>query len=342
MSAGPAIAGIRAPEVLPRRVVALGGGTGLPAVLRGLKTILGRRDVDALTAVVTMSDDGGSSGRLRQSMGLPPPGDVRNCLVALSEEEDALAAIFQHRYGESPELRGHSVGNLILAALAEQTGSFLNAVEVSSRVLRTAGRILPATLDDIRLVAELVDGGRVIGETAIATCGRRIGRISLLPRDARPAPGVIKAIHEAELVVLGPGSLFTSLVPHLAVRGVAQALRETRAVVMLVANLVSGKGEVVGLDPGDELAVIEDHAGGKIVQGVLVHEGPIDEDILARYRAEGAAPFRWRDGSDRRVHVERRNLLAPGPKLRHDPSATAAGLLAAWRRLRPSSMARER
>ena len=216
----------------PRRIVALGGGTGLPAVLRGLRPLASDEDVSALTAVVTMTDDGGSSGRLRRTRGLPPPGDVRNCLVALAEEEDLLAGLFQHRYSGSEELGGHTVGNLILAALAERSGSFLKAVETFSRVLRTAGRILPATEDDVVLEAELEDGSSLIGETQIASCGRTIRRVALRPRSVTPTPGVLESIRAADLIVLGPGSLFTSLLPNLVVDGVGRALRETRAVVL--------------------------------------------------------------------------------------------------------------
>lgn len=314
---------------VPRRVVALGGGTGLPAVLRGLRDVLPRED-EALTAVVTMADDGGSSGRLRRTMGLPPPGDVRNCLVALAEEEDMLAGLFQHRYGASEELGGHSVGNLILAALAEKTGSFLKAVEMSSRVLRTAGRILPSTQQDVRLEALLEDGTRLLGETLVNACEKRIRRISLRPYGVEPTPGVAEAILQADLVVLGPGSLYTSVLPNIVIEGVARAIRRTGGAVVLVANLVSEHGEAAGLDLQDHLEVIEEHVGGGVVDAVVVHEGPVAEEILARYAKEGAVPLRWPAGTHRRVEIVRRDLLADGPKLRHDPAATAQGLLEAW------------
>ncbi len=317
-------------ESKPRRVVALGGGTGLPAVLRGLRHHVGNGDVTRLTAVVAMSDDGGSSGRLRKSMGLPPPGDVRNCLVALAEEEDLLSGLFQYRYAGSEELSGHSLGNLILAALTEQTGCFVKAVEVTSRVLRTVGRILPATLEDVKLEARLADGRRVIGETRIAGCEERIERIALRPGSARPTPGVIESILEADLVVIGPGSLYTSLLPNLVLDGIAAALRTTAAPVVLVANLVSERGEAAGLDLVDHLEVIERHAGAPIVDAVLANEAPIPADVLERYREEGASPLSWPARGHRRVRVLQRNLLAAGRKLRHDPAATAAGLIEVW------------
>jgi len=318
----------------PRRIVALGGGTGLPGVLRGLRALAPSDDATALTAIVAMSDDGGSSGRLRRSRGLPPPGDVRNCLVALSAEEDLLAGLFQHRYGGERELGGHNLGNLILAALAEQTGSFLRAVDVSSRVLRTVGRILPVTLEDVVLEARLADGSTLEGESTIGASERPIVRVALRPDSARPTPGVVEAIHDADLVVLGPGSLFTSVIPCFALVEVARALRETRAVRVLVANLVGEPGEGVGLKIEDHVRLIEEHAGGRILDAVLKNEGPIDEATLRRYRAEGSVPL-VASGSLGGIRVVRRDLLASGPKLRHEPTRTTDGLVAVWRQLRP-------
>jgi uncharacterized cofD-like protein len=324
------IAGSRS-DALPRRAVALGGGSGLPAVLRGLRSFVASGEIADLTGVVAMSDDGGSSGRLRRVRGLPPPGDVRNCLVALSEDEDLLAGLFKHRYDGEGELAGHNLGNLILAALAEQTGSFLKAVQVTSRVLRTAGRILPVTTEDVRLTADLEDGSRLTGESLIGPCLKRIRRVSLQPASARPTPGVIEAILEADLVVIGPGSLFTSVMPTLVLEGVSRALCETRAVRVFVANLVSERGESSGLDLKDHLRILEDHAGGRAVDVIVVHEGAIGAGTLERYEAEGAVPLALREDVFDGRRVLHHDLLAPGPKLRHDPGATAQALVAAWR-----------
>jgi uncharacterized cofD-like protein len=299
-------------------------------------------DTNALTAIVTMTDDGGSSGRLRRSRGLPPPGDVRNCLVALSPDEDLLSGLFQHRYEGGEELGGHTVGNLILAALAEQTGSFLKAVEVSAKVLRTQGRILPATLEDVILEATFEDGSRIAGETRIAASGLRIREVSLSPGSVPATPGVLEAIREADLAVLGPGSLYTSLTTNLVVNGVGDALRRTRAVVVFVANLATEKGESEGMDLVDHIEVLERHAGGAFLDAALVHEGPIDTAILSRYRAEGAEPLYWPDRGSTRVQVLSRNLLAPGEKLRHDPVRTADGLLEAWEMLSATPRLRAR
>ena len=332
MSAPASIAGHRRqrPRRL-RRVAALGGGTGLPAVLRGMRDRLALDDRSALTAVVTMTDDGGSSGRLRRTLGALPPGDVRRCLVALSEEESLMAGLFEHRYGGTAGVGGHTVGNLILTALAEQTGSFLKAVEASADVLRIRGRILPSTQDNVQLEAILDDGCRLLGETGIARTDRTIRRIRLRPGSAKPSPGVIESIRNADLVVLGPGSLFTSVIPNIVVDGVAEALRDTAAVVVLAANLVGEKGEAAGLELRDHLRVIEEHIGTPAVDAVLVHEGAIAVDVLERYRDEGSIPLGWSGPEPPGVRVIRRNLIAAGPKLRHDPVSTAAGLVAAWR-----------
>lgn len=320
-------------DAAPRKVVALGGGTGLPAVLSGLREFVANGDATALTAVVAMSDDGGSSGRLRRTRGLPPPGDVRNCLVALSAESDLLAGLFQHRYQGAEDLGGHTLGNLILAALAEQTGSFLKAVEVSSRVLRTVGRILPATLEDVTLSAELEGGERLTGESAIGECRRRIRRVSLDPPSARPTPGTAEAILSADLVVIGPGSLFTSLIPNLLIEEITEALRTTRAVRILVGNLVSERGEASGLRHRDHVRVIEEHAGGKVVDGLLVHEGAVGDAIVRRYLGEGSSPLTPPEEEIAGVQTARCDLVAEGPKLRHDPHATARGLIEMWQQL---------
>lgn len=322
------------PRDLPRRVVALGGGTGLPAVLRGLRSIVDVGTPEAITAIVAMSDDGGSSGRLRRSMGLPPPGDVRNCLVALAEEEDLLAELFQHRYESCSELGGHTAGNLILAALAESSGSFLKAVELSSHVLRTVGRILPVTQEDVVVQAELSTGEVVTGETRIAEVEGRVARIRLHPEHAAAAPEVVDSILNADLVVLGPGSLYTSVLPNIVIEEVADALRRTSAAVVWVANLVGERPEAEGLDLHDHLRVIEEHAGGPIVAGALVHSGPIQAGIVERYRAEGTEPLRWRPLQRETIEVVERDLISDGPKLRHDPSATSAGLVELFGRLR--------
>ncbi len=321
-------------DAFPRRIVALGGGTGMPTVLRGLRRFVDAGHVEALTAIVTMADDGGSSGRLRRDRGVPPPGDVRNCIVALSAEEELLKGVFQHRYNGSGELGGHTLGNLMLAALAEQTGSFLKAVEVSSRVLRTVGTILPSTLDDVALEATFEDGSRVVGESRIAAVSKRILRVELRPRDAQPTPGILDALQQADLIVLGPGSLYTSILPNIIVSGVGAALRQTGATVVLVANFVGEHGEAVELDVADHVCALEEHAGGRFLDGVLIHEGSLPEEVLDRYRAEGMALLSTGNGLQPELQVLKRPLAAVGAKLRHDPDATARGVVDLWTAVR--------
>lgn len=321
-------------QAFPSNVVAFGGGTGLPAVLRGLRGLLTDGCLEQLTAVVTMTDDGGSSGRLRRSRGVLPPGDLRNCLVALAEEEALMARLFQHRYeGAEGELAGHAVGNLILTALAEQTGCFLNAVELSSRVLNVVGRILPVTLTNVSLQATLIDGSTVLGETLVGSSGGGILRVRLSPEQAEPTPGVLEAIREADLIVLGPGSLYTSVVPILLVDGIAEAMRAARAPVLLVGNIVSEPGETDDLGLADQLRVIEEHAAGRFIDGIVVHDGPIAAEVLERYQRDGARLLSWSPSIEGAPPVQRADLVATGDKIRHDPEALAAALVSAWRKL---------
>jgi uncharacterized cofD-like protein len=309
----------------------------MPAVLRGLRRFVDAGHVEALTAIVTMTDDGGSSGRLRRDRGVPPPGDVRNCLVALSAEEELLKGVFQHRYNGSGELGGHTLGNLMLAALAEQTGSFLKAVEVSSRVLRTVGTILPSTLEDVTLEATFEDGSRVVGESRVAAVGKRIVRVELNPSSAQPTPGILDALQTADLIVLGPGSIYTSILPNVIVSGVGAALRQSQAAVVLVANFVGEHGEAVGLDVASHVSALEEHAGGRFLDGVLIHEGALPEEVLDRYREEGMALLSPGNGLRPELQVLKRSLAAVSPKLRHDPDATARGVVDLWAAVRSVS-----
>ena len=222
------------PDTSPLRVVAIGGGTGLSALLDGLKRYArpgggGTPAVD-ITAVVTVTDDGGSSGRLRRSFEVPPPGDIRNCMVALSEDSDLLARLFQYRFPAGGGLKGHSFGNLFVMALTQIMGDFPDAVRVSSEVLKIAGRIYPATTANVALEATLADGSRVTGETRISRSRVRIRSVRLTPREARPLDATLSAIAEADLITLGPGSLFTSVIPNLLVRGIPAAIRKSPAI----------------------------------------------------------------------------------------------------------------
>ena len=303
-----------------RRVVAIGGGTGLPAVLSALKRYLGSRVAD-LTAVVTVTDDGGSSGRLRDELRILPPGDIRNCLVALAEVEPLLAELFQFRFPGDGALAGHNFGNLFLAALAHVTGNFLHAVRFSSKVLAVRGTILPSTLDSVGLGAELADGRVVYGESRLAGHGAPIRRVFLEPAGARAVPEVLEAIDRADVVVLAPGSLYTSLVPNLLVGGLADAIRSTAALKIYVGNLMSEPGETDGLSLADHVEAAFAHGGPGIVDGVLAHGRPFLPAVLQRYAAAGARPV----ACDRaRLHalglwVTEADLTGPTEKARHHP-----------------------
>jgi uncharacterized cofD-like protein len=317
------------------KVVAIGGGTGLPIVLSGLKLALGslRRAgddprLDSLTAIVTVADDGGSSGRLREAYGVVAPGDVRNCLLALSDDR-VMTALFGFRFAGSGDLAGHSLGNLILTALNLMHGDFSQAVERAAQILAVSGRVLAATPSGVALAAELQDGRRVRGETAIRRAGGRIRRLRLEPGDARPLPAALDALREADLVVIGPGSLYTSLIPPLLVRELPEAVAASGARVALVMNLMAERGESDGLTAAEHVKAVIRHAPRLPIHDVLVNSAPIPEPALERYALEGGMPV----VCDRReieslgCRAIQRSLLAEGPKLRHDPRALAAALL---------------
>ena len=284
-----------------RRVVAIGGGTGLPVVLSALKRYLGSRIAD-LTAVVTVTDDGGSSGRLREELHILPPGDIRNCLVALAEVEPLMARLFQFRFGGDGALAGHSFGNLFLAALADVTGSFLQAIRTAGKVLAVQGTILPSTLESVTLGAELADGTVVHGESKLRQGKQPVRRVFVEPVAVRALPEVLEAVSRADAIVLAPGSLYTSLVPNLLVGGVGEALREATALRIYVANLMTEPGETDGLGLGDHLEALYAHAGGPVLDGVVVHGRAFRKSVLARYAHAGARP----------VVVDRERLSALG------------------------------
>ena len=263
-------------------VTALGGGTGLSSLLRGLK----RRDLD-ISAVVSVADDGGSSGRLRRELGMLPPGDIRNVLVALADDESLMGRLFQHRFADG-DLSGHPFGNLILAALTEVTGSFDEAVREASRVLKVNGRVIPGALEHVRLWAERVDGSEACGETLIASGVGACRRVWLDPEPAAN-PDALAAIADADLILLGPGSLFTSVLPHLAVGGIAEAVQSAQGLRVYVCNIMTQPGETDGLDAAMHLdRVLEMIPGG--VDVVVVHDGALEPAAIAQYRAQGQEP----------------------------------------------------
>jgi len=285
---------LRTPSV---RVVALGGGTGLSTVLRGLKEHIseqGRRKggfaISDLTAVVTVTDDGGSSGRLRREYKILPPGDIRNCLVALSKDEHLLGKLFQYRFPAGRGLAGHSFGNLFLTALTNSTGDFPKAVQVSAEVLAIRGRIFPSTAQNVTLEAVLEDGTIVAGETNISRSRKRIARVRLVPRRVRPLPEVLKALREADLILVGPGSLYTSILPNLLVEEVAEVIAHSRATRVYIANLMTQPGETEHYTVADHVRAIYEHTGRTLFDFAVVNRSAVSPTMLRRYRAQGAEP----------------------------------------------------
>ncbi len=307
----------------PLRVVAIGGGTGLSALLKGLK----RYAPLDITAVVTVTDDGGSSGRLRRDFEILPPGDIRNCMVALSEDEALLSRLFQYRFASGQGLAGHSFGNLFLAALTHITGEFSEAVKQSSRALAIMGSIYPSTSRNVQLEAELVDGTIVRGETKISRSRKRILRIHLDPRVCRPLPETLAAIANADVITLGPGSLFTSVIPNLLVSGVAKAIAKSPAVKAYFVNLMWQPGETIEFRASDHILAVQKHARvPKLIDYAVVNESAIGKAALRRYEATNVRPVENDVETIRAMGIEvvSAGLIEKGPQVRHSPEATAA------------------
>lgn len=310
----------------PLRIAALGGGTGLPRLLAGLSSAPAARPLD-VTAIVTTCDDGGSSGELRRRYGMPSPGDIRNCLVALSPAPGPLADLFQHRFPGEGGLAGHTVGNVVITALAQRLGDFGAAIRAAGELLGVRGRVLPATDRLAGLVATLDDGRVVHGESAIAAARGRVGRLQL--DAAVPAPeAALDALREADLVVFGPGSLYSSVVATLLCDGVAEALAASRAVRVLVVNLFTQPGETAGYAASDHVRAIEHHVG-LVVDAALVQATPPPAALVTSYAAQGSHPVAVDREELRELGVElvEAELFGAGDTARHDPSRLAAALL---------------
>src|SRR5256886_5302743 len=278
-------------------VVTLGGGTGLSTLLRGLKEYVTRRRDDSarrlqpisdLTAIVTVTDDGGSSGRLRRENRILPPGDIRNCMVALSQDEALLSHLFQYRFHAGRGLTGHNFGNLFLAALTHVTGDFAEAVRVSSKVLAIRGRIFPTTVANVTLEAVLENGKRVHGETRITASRTAIRRLHLNPRRVRPVLEAIEAIRHADLIVIGPGSLYTSILPNLLIPEIAHAIARSKAPRVYIANLMTQPGETTGYALSEHLNAIQRHVRGNVIDSVVPNRKSVSPDVSRRYLKQGA------------------------------------------------------
>jgi uncharacterized cofD-like protein len=319
------------------RVVALGGGTGLPALLGGLKSFLFppdrkwvlSQDLDRLTAIVTVADDGGSSGRLRRAYPTLSPGDIRNCLLALADGDPTLMAVFNYRFNGRGDVAGHSLGNLILTALNELEGNFFKAVERGSRILEIRGKVLPCTLDTVTLTAEFSDGSYVEGESQIASIRRPIRHVRIQPENALVLPEARAAILTADLIVIGPGSLYTSLIPVLLVKGIAGAIADSKARVVLVSNLMTEAGETDGYTAADHLQTIRFHAPQVQIHNVLLNSTPVPDRLLKRYASKGAFPVLQDVELLRNLGCRPvvRDLLMTGPNVHHDSAKLAQAIL---------------
>lgn len=323
------------------RVVAIGGGTGLSTLLRGLRHYVASPNpnpddcddapclISDLAAVVTVTDDGGSSGRLRRGFNMLPPGDLRNCMVALSEDEHLLSRLFRHRFRSGEGLEGHSFGNLFVAALSELTGDFAQAIKLSSQVLATRGRIYPVTNSNVTLAARMVDGSIVRGETNITASHQRIVELMLEPAEAEALPETIEAIERADLITIGPGSLFTSLITNLLVKGVPEAVASSNAVRVYISNLMTQANESLDLTASQHIERIYEHAQRPLFDYALVNTAHVSQALLDKYATEGAAPIE--------ADVERIEALgvrcitgdfaAEGDVLRHATDRAAQELL---------------
>ncbi|SHM95324.1 gluconeogenesis factor YvcK family protein [Gracilibacillus kekensis] len=271
-----------------KKIVVIGGGTGMPVLLRGLK----QHPID-LSAIVTVADDGGSSGRLRSEMEMPAPGDIRNVIAALSDVEPMLMELFQHRFTKGNGLSGHSMGNLLLAAMTSVTGDFYTGIKEISRVLNVKGNIYPIANQNMFLHAEYEDGDIVIGESNIPKANKRIRRVFLKPNPVLPLPEAVEAIHDADLVVIAPGSLYTSTLPNLIVPQIGEALRQTTAKVVYVCNVMTQVGETNHYSASDHVQAIADHIGTGCIQAIVMHNRTIDQDVQMVYAEENAEPVRY-------------------------------------------------
>lgn len=293
-----------------KKVVAIGGGTGLPAVLRGLK----KYSVD-ITAIVTVADDGGSSGMLRNELQIPPPGDIRNVLVSLSDVEPVFEKLLQHRFKTDSGLNGHSLGNLLIAALTSITGDFVKGVRELSHILNVHGQVLPAADQSIVLCAVMSDGSIVEGESSIPEANKKIEHVFLKPADIQPLPESITAIREADLITLGPGSLYTSVIPNLLVPELAEEVIRSKARKVYVCNAMTQKGETDGFSASDHILAMNRHVGCSFIDTIIANNQPIAPSIIERYAREGAEP----------VSVDRPKLEAQGLSVISAPLIKTAG-----------------
>jgi uncharacterized cofD-like protein len=323
----------------PPRIVAIGGGTGLPTVLQGLHQRLQNLPLfgdspwdpsDCLSAIVTVTDDGGSSGWMRRELGVLPPGDARNCLAALASHSSPLSRVLQYRFTKAGHLTGHTVGNLVLAALAQMTGDFAEAIQQLAGMLGIRGRVFPSTKEDVTLVAEFANGDLVRGETSIVGRGQPIRRLSL-ERPVRPLPDALRALVNADAIIVGPGSLYTSLLPNLLVGGLAPTVSGASAIRIYVANLMTQPGETDAFTLEDHLRVIHQHTGRNLFDYVFVNTKPLSDYCAGHHARLGAFAVEAPDGEQTAdgIRMIKRDfaLELPGGEVRHSPDVLAAAIM---------------
>lgn len=315
------------------KIVAIGGGTGLSSLLKGLKEYTSN-----ITAIVAVTDDGGSSGRLRDNLGILPPGDIRNCLVALADKETLMEKVLQYRF-ESGELAGHNLGNLFLAGLNNVSGGFDGAVKALSKVLAVRGQVLPATLENVVLGAELADNSQVFGECNISAIPTRIKRVFLRPEVCSPMPEALTAIQEADVIILGPGSLYTSVMPNLLVKGVANAIKSSAAHKVYICNIMTQPGETKGYSAHDHITAIFDQVG-PIVDNILVNSEPIPARLLKKYREQGASPVKVDSTKLSQLGVKTwsKYLVQQSNVVRHQPEKLAQAVMAIYDNQKTTSL----
>lgn len=312
------------------KIVAIGGGTGLSTMLKGIKKI-----TNNITAIVSVGDDGGSSGKLREELGVLPPGDIRSCIAALADDEDLVTKLFQYRFKDCEGLSGHSFGNLFITAMCSITGNMVRAVKESSSVLSIRGRVLPSTLDDMRLVAEMEDGSIIKGESNIPESGKKIKRLFTEPENCKPLEDAICAIHDADIIILGPGSLYTSVIPNLLINDIAKAVNDSKAKKIYVCNIMTQPGETDGFSVSDHLKTLINHAKyDKIVNAVLVNTD-LPPELIAPYKDAGSEPVvvDTKEINNMGIQVVQKNLIEDkrfedghSSFVRHSPSRLARSI----------------
>ena len=316
-------------------VTVVGGGHGLSVLLRGIKAATSN-----VTAVVTVADDGGSSGRLREEFGIIPPGDLRNCLVALADTEPLMEKLFQYRFKGKTELAGHSFGNLFIAAMNEVTGDMEQALRESSKVLAVKGQVLPASKDHVRLDAVMEDGTVVQGESNIPEVHKQIHRVRLFPEEVQPVQSALDALANADAIILGPGSLYTSIMPNLLVDKVAETIRKSKAIKIYICNVMTQPGETDGYTASMHAKAIIDHGGKGIIDYMLVNDAPISVDMQDFYAAKGAYPVEVDEEAINALGVGfvKADIINENEVIRHDPDKLSQAVMNMVYHLQPSAL----